>query len=140
MGSMRTTRARRRGWLYAVAAMLVVLGVAAMHADPGVLISASHPHEAVAVARQGDGPAAAPLPGPVDPMGPTDPCHAASQACCALAQPTSAPRQWIALLAVALAVVIGATQVPVLQRASMLRPGIGWRPPPDLTALCVQRT
>ena len=137
---MSTTRARRRGWLYAVAAMLVVLGVAAMHADPGVLISASHPHEAVDVARQGDGPAAAPLPGPADPTGPTDPCHAASQACCALAQPTSAPRQRIAQLAVALAVVIGATQVPVLQRAPMLRPGIGWRPPPDLTALCVQRT
>ena len=137
---MSTTRARRRGWLYAVAALFVVLGVAAMHADPGVLISASHPHEAVAVARQGDGPAAAPLPGPADPTGPTDPCHAASQACCVSALPTSVPRQWIPLLMVALAVVLGATLAPLLQRASRLRSGIGGRPPPDLTALCVLRT
>ena len=137
---MSTTRAGRRSWLFVLAAVLVVLGVAAMHADAGVLTSASAPHEAVAVASHGNGPAAAPLPGPADPTGPTDPCHTASQACCVSALPTSAPRQWIPLLMVALAVILGSTLAPLLQRASRLRSGIGGRPPPDLTALCVLRT
>lgn len=84
--------------------------------------------------------AATSMPGPAGPPAPADPCHAASQACCVSALPTPAPRQWIALLVLAIAVVIGATQVPILQRASMLRLGIGWRPPSDLAALCVLRT
>jgi Family of unknown function (DUF6153) len=119
--------------------VLVVLGVAAMHADWGVFTSASVSHEAVAVAGHGHAPAAS-MPGPADPTTPADPCHAARSACCVSALPTSAPRQSIALLVMAIAVVVGATQVPLLRRGSTLRPGIGWRPPPDLAVLCVLRT
>jgi hypothetical protein len=139
MRSMTRSRPRRRSWHYAFAALLVVLGVAAMHADVGVFTNASVSHEALAVASHSHDPE--PLPGPADPAAPTDPCHAAGQACCVSALPTSAPRQWIALLVMVIAVVSGATQVPSLQRASMLGFGIGRRPPPpDLAALCVLRT
>ena len=136
MGSMSGTRTARRNWRYAVAALLVVLGVAAMHADLDVLADPGVSHDAEIAASHSHDQAAVPT--PVDPTPPADPCHAASQACCVAALPTPAPRQWIALLV--LAVVIGAMQVPLLQRASKLRSGIGWRPPPDLAALCVLRT
>jgi hypothetical protein len=138
MGSMSGTRTGRRSWLYALAALLVVLAIAAMHADLGVSAHGSGSDEAV-VSHSHD-PAAVPMPEPVDPMAPADPCHAASQACCVSALPTPVLRQWIALLVLGIAVVIGAMQVPLLPRPSMLRPGIGWRPPPDLAALCVLRT
>jgi hypothetical protein len=140
MGSMTRTGPRRRSRLYALAALLMVLGIAAMHADLGVFANAGDSHVAVTAASHNPDQAAVPPPGPANPATPVDPCHAASQACCVSAVPTSAPRQWIALLVVAIAVAVGVMQVPLLQRASMLRPGIGWRPPPpDLAALCVLR-
>jgi hypothetical protein len=140
MGSVSGTRTGRRSWLYALAALLVVLGIAAMHADLGVFADASGSHEATIAVSPTRDPAAVPMPGPAGPTAPADPCHTAGQACCVSALPTPAPRRGIVLLVLAVAVVIGAPQVPLLQRGSMLRPGIGWRPPPDLAALCVLRT
>jgi hypothetical protein len=45
MGSMSRTRRHRPSWLYASAALLVVLGVAATPADLGVFTNASGSHE-----------------------------------------------------------------------------------------------
>src|SRR5690242_8086581 len=96
MGSMSGTRTGRCSWLYALAALFVVLGITAMHADLGVSAHASGSHEAATVVSYSHDPAVAPMPGPVDPTTPADPCHAASQACCISALPTPAPRRGIA--------------------------------------------
>jgi hypothetical protein len=56
------------------------------------------------------------------------------------ALPVSTLRQLFALVVLAIAVVIGARHVSLLLRGtSTAGHGIGWRPPPDLSALCVLR-
>ena len=49
MGPMSGTRTGRRSWLYALAALLVVLAITAMHADLGVSAPASGSDEAATV-------------------------------------------------------------------------------------------
>jgi hypothetical protein len=141
---MSRTRSPDSGWHYVLVILFVALGVAVMHTDSGGFGGVgSHGHDAVATHGQAH-PApmatASTSPGPVEPTAPADPCHAVGGVCCLSALPASVPRQLLALMALAIAVVIGTTQVPLLQRALMAVQGLDHRHPPDLSVLCVLRT
>jgi hypothetical protein len=69
------------------------------------------------------------MPRPNDPATPTDRCHTVSKACCVSALPTAPPRQLFALIALAIAVGIGTTQLPLVRRGPIL--GDGRRPAPS---------
>jgi hypothetical protein len=146
---MSRTRSPDSGWHYVLVILFVALGVAVMHTESaGFGAVGSHGHDAVAAHGQAHPApprpapmlAAATSPGPAEPTAPADPCHAVGGVCCLSALPASVPRQLLALMALAIAVVTGTTQVPSLQRALMAVQGLDHRHPPDLSVLCVLRT
>ena len=134
---MRGPRSSQHRWYYVLAALLIALRVAVMHANPAGL-SGIDAHDEVAHDHEARTSVSV-MPAPAQPVAPIDPCHAVSAACCVLAMPSPAPRQLLALMALAIAVVTGLSVVPRLQRASVAARGVSWRPPPDLSALCLLR-
>jgi hypothetical protein len=141
---MSRTRSPDSGWHYVLVILFVALGVAVMHTDSaGFGGVGSDGHDAVVAHGQAH-PAptatASTSPGPAEPTAPADPCHAVGGVCCLSALPASVPRQLLALMALAIAVVTGTTQVPSLQRALMAVQGLDHRHPPDLSVLGVLRT
>jgi hypothetical protein len=126
---------------YVLFVLLLALVVVVMHANCGNM-TGPDPHDALAVVGQTHSePMATTSVLPADePSIPADPCHATGGgACCLSALLPAAPRQLLALMGLAIAVVVGAMRLPCLQGVQMAHQSSRQRHPPDLSTLCVLR-
>ena len=133
-------RSVRGSWGRLLIVLFLAFGVAVMYADAG-LLGTFGSQEVRAVTGHDYEPMATTsgVPDPAKPTTPVEPCHhVGPEVCCVSALPLSVPRQLLALMVLAVAVVVGASQAQLLGRAMLARLDSP-RSPPDLSALCVLR-
>lgn len=120
-------------WRRLFAVLVVVLGVALMHADSAAA-QAMAPDQPMVMAGQDLGLMAPTAPN--GPAAPADPCHMNGRACCVATAPSAAPR----LLGLSLVAVLATTDPGQFPRLLAGPPFTSSpRGPPDLSALCVLR-
>jgi hypothetical protein len=141
---MNGTRSRR-SWHRLVIVLFLTLGVVVMHGaiegfddtEAHAIMVGSDPSQLSTMALTA---APMPVPGPDQPSHRHDPCHAVGEICCLSALPCFMPRQLLALIVMALAL-IGMAPTPLepgFVFAHLNRPAL--RHPPNLFAICVLRT